>query len=109
MFTGTRIRPGKMCIRDRFSIQFGQEFIKQLPDSDEKRLFENGISDMHIYPGKSWVMWLGLIVPDILKMCIRDRSINRVLLTESEKAAYFVKFNVDGLLRGDYQLSLIHI
>ena len=46
-------------------------------------------------------------------MCIRDRlepwivrweqSINRVLLTESEKAAYFVKFNVDGLLRGDYQ------
>lgn len=35
------------------SIQFGQEFIKQLPDSDEKRLFENGISDMHIYPGKS--------------------------------------------------------
>lgn len=25
------------------------------------------------------------------------------LLTDSEKAAYFVKFNVDGLLRGDYQ------
>ena len=49
------------------SIQFGQEFIKQLPDSDEKRLFENGISDMHIYPGKSWVMCLGVIVPDILK------------------------------------------
>ena len=32
-----------------------------------------------------------------------EQSINRVLLTESEKAAYFVKFNVDGLLRGDYQ------
>ena len=29
-----------------------------------------------------------------------EQSINRVLLTESEKAAYFVKFNVDGLLRG---------
>ena len=28
---------------------------------------------------------------------------NRALLTDSEKAAYFVKFNVDGLLRGDYQ------
>src|SRR5574344_2506466 len=32
-----------------------------------------------------------------------EQSINRALLTESEKAAYFVKFNVDGLLRGDYQ------
>ena len=32
-----------------------------------------------------------------------EQSINRVLLSESEKAAYFVKFNVDGLLRGDYQ------
>ena len=40
---------------------------KTVPDSDEKRLFENGISDMHIYPGKSWVMCLGVIVPDILK------------------------------------------
>ena len=26
----------------------------------------------------------------------------RVLLSESEKPAYFIKFNVDGLLRGDY-------
>lgn len=32
-----------------------------------------------------------------------EQSINRVLLSETEKAAYFVKFNVDGLLRGDYQ------
>ena len=32
-----------------------------------------------------------------------EQSLNRVLLTETEKAAYFVKFNVDGLLRGDYQ------
>lgn len=27
----------------------------------------------------------------------------RRLLSESEKAQYFMKFNVDGLLRGDYQ------
>ena len=32
-----------------------------------------------------------------------EQSINRALLSESEKAAYFVKFNVDGLLCGDYQ------
>ena len=32
-----------------------------------------------------------------------EQSLNRALLTDSEKAAYFVQFNVDGLLRGDYQ------
>ena len=32
-----------------------------------------------------------------------EQSINRALLSESEKSAYFVKFDVDGLLRGDYQ------
>lgn len=28
---------------------------------------------------------------------------NRSLLNEKEKSGYFIKFNVDGLLRGDYQ------
>lgn len=27
----------------------------------------------------------------------------RALISSSDKAAYFIKFNVDGLLRGDYQ------
>ena len=32
-----------------------------------------------------------------------EQSIQRTLLTEAEKAQYFVKFNLEGLLRGDYQ------
>lgn len=32
-----------------------------------------------------------------------EQSIVRSLLTAEEKKQYFVKFNVDGLLRGDYQ------
>ena len=32
-----------------------------------------------------------------------EQSIKRVLFSEDEKKEYFVKFNVDGLLRGDYQ------
>lgn len=32
-----------------------------------------------------------------------EQSINRALLSSNEKSTYFVKFNVDGLLRGDYQ------
>lgn len=31
-----------------------------------------------------------------------EQSINRALLSDTEKREYFVKFNVDGLLRGDY-------
>ena len=32
-----------------------------------------------------------------------EQAIQRALFSESEKRQYFVKFNVDGLLRGDYQ------
>ncbi len=32
-----------------------------------------------------------------------EQSIKRRLFTPEEKQKYFVKFNVDGLLRGDYQ------
>lgn len=32
-----------------------------------------------------------------------EQSLNRALLTRKEKEDYFVRFNVDGLLRGDYQ------
>lgn len=32
-----------------------------------------------------------------------EQSIHRALLSQNEKAQYFVKFNLEGLLRGDYQ------
>ena len=32
-----------------------------------------------------------------------EQNMMRSLLTAEEKSAYFIKFNVDGLLRGDYQ------
>ncbi|MDR1364077.1 MAG: phage portal protein [Oscillospiraceae bacterium] len=32
-----------------------------------------------------------------------EQSMQKSLLSESEKSNYFIKFNVDGLLRGDYQ------
>ena len=32
-----------------------------------------------------------------------EQALSKVLLTENEKSEYFIKFNVDGLLRGDYQ------
>jgi HK97 family phage portal protein len=36
-------------------------------------------------------------------VCRWEQSMQRVLLTQDEKKEYFFKFNVDGLLRGDYQ------
>ena len=35
-------------------------------------------------------------------VCRWEQSMCRALLSESEKTGYFVKFNLDGLLRGDY-------
>ncbi|MEG0580467.1 MAG: phage portal protein, partial [Niameybacter sp.] len=32
-----------------------------------------------------------------------EQAIQRALLNTTEKSEYFIKFNVDGLLRGDYQ------
>lgn len=36
-------------------------------------------------------------------VCRWEQSMQRVLLSPDEKKNYFFKFNVDGLLRGDYQ------
>lgn len=36
-------------------------------------------------------------------ICRWEQALKRRLFTEEEKQEYFVKFNVDGLLRGDYQ------
>ncbi len=35
-------------------------------------------------------------------VCRWEQSLCRVLLSETEKPAFFIKFNLDGLLRGDY-------
>ncbi len=36
-------------------------------------------------------------------VCRIETALNRRLLSENEKGTYFFKFNVDGLMRGDYQ------
>ena len=32
-----------------------------------------------------------------------EQALNKALLLPSEKSRYFVRFNIDGLMRGDYQ------
>ena len=36
-------------------------------------------------------------------ICRWEQSLARRLFSESEKREYFIRFNVEGLLRGDYQ------
>lgn len=47
-------------------IGFGKDFIQQLPNSVEKKLLENGITDMKIFPNKYWIIPLRETVPRIL-------------------------------------------
>lgn len=37
-----------------------------------------------------------------------EQSIQRTLLSQDEKKRYFVKFNLEGLLRGDYQSRIAY-
>ena len=47
---------------------------------------------------------LGVVMYTLDSWVVRwEQAIKRALFSESEKKDYFVKFNVDGLLRGDYQ------
>lgn len=49
------------------NIKFEEEFIKQLPENERIGLEKNKINNMNIFPGKQWVICLGVIVPEILE------------------------------------------
>ena len=47
-------------------LQFDQEFIEQLPERDRTGLQYNKIDNLIIFPGKQWIICLGVIIPEIL-------------------------------------------
>ena len=48
------------------NIHYDEEFINQLDERDRKYLNDNKINKLTIFPGKEWIVCLGVIVPDIL-------------------------------------------
>lgn len=48
------------------NIHYDEEFINQLDERDRKYLNDNKINKLVIFPGKEWIVCLGVIVPDIL-------------------------------------------
>lgn len=48
-------------------LHFEEEFINQLPVSEREGLKQNKVSNMTIFPGKQWIICLGVIVPEILE------------------------------------------
>lgn len=49
------------------NMKFEEKFIKQLPKTERIGLEKNRINNMNIFPGKQWVICLGVIVPEILE------------------------------------------
>lgn len=47
------------------SLKFDEEFIKQLPETEQK-LLRKQKNDIRIFPGKKWIICLGVITSDIL-------------------------------------------
>lgn len=48
------------------NIHYDEEFIKQLPEQEQKHLNDNKVNDLVIFPNNKWIVCLGVIVPDIL-------------------------------------------
>ena len=48
-------------------IKFDEDFVNQLPERERSGLIDNKINNMKIFPGKQWIICLGVIVPDILE------------------------------------------
>lgn len=48
------------------NIHYDEAFINQLDERDRKYLNDNKINKLTIFPGKEWIVCLGVIVPDIL-------------------------------------------
>ena len=48
------------------NIHYDEAFINQLDERDKKYLNDNKINKLTIFPGKEWIVCLGVIVPDIL-------------------------------------------
>lgn len=49
------------------SIHYDEEFIKQLPKQEQRYLNDNTINNLTIFPGKEWIVCLGVIIPEILE------------------------------------------
>lgn len=48
-------------------IKFDEDFVNQLPERERTGLIDNKINNMKIFPGKQWIICLGVIVPEILE------------------------------------------
>lgn len=49
------------------NITFDKEFVNQLPERERKYLINSKINNLKIFPGKQWIICLGVIVPEILE------------------------------------------
>ena len=47
-------------------LELDKKFIMQLPEKEQQRLLKNHINKMRIFPGKQWVLSLGIMASEIL-------------------------------------------
>lgn len=76
-------------------INFSEEFIKQLPQGEQQGL-KKTITNMTIFPGKYWVICLGVIVPDIIeKFEKKELYIEYQYSKLSKRRVYSEDINID--------------
>jgi hypothetical protein len=77
-------------------LKFDEEFLNQLPQKEQGRLKENKISDMRIFPGRQWVISLGVTAATILENYDKKRlNINYTYSRINKKKKYDENTEID--------------
>ena len=48
-------------------LNLDRDFVNQLPERERFGLVDNKMNNIKIFPGKQWILCLGVIIPEILK------------------------------------------
>lgn len=77
------------------NLHFDDDFVKQLPEHEQKRLLKNK-DNITIFPNKQWVICLGVIIPDILnKYEKKDLKISYSYSKLNKKREYDEYIDID--------------
>ena len=77
-------------------LKLDEKFVKQLPEREQQGLLNNNINNMKIFPGKQWILCLGVIVPEILeKYAITTLNVDYEYSKIGEKKKYKESTEID--------------
>ena len=77
-------------------LELDEKFVNQLPKEDQKGLIDKNINNIRIFPGKQWILCLGVIIPEILEnYSLKELNIKYKYSKTGKKKKYSEETNID--------------